>query len=225
MTGVDWSGIRAVLFDLDETLFDHRAAAEEGFRAWARGLGLGAYESRAQEWMRLETLYFERFERGEVDFRQQRRDRVRDFLGDAGLPDDEAESIFDDYLACYRGEWRAFADAAPAVRRCAAAGLGVAVVTNGDLGQQVEKLAAIGIPVPEGAVFVSGAVGHSKPSPEIFHLACRGLEVRPEEGLMVGDNLVKDYYGARGAGLAAVLLDRSGRLPGAIRSLDELRPS
>ena len=55
---------------------------------------------------------------------------------------------------------------------------------------------------------LSWQVGHAKPSPEIFRAACAKLGVRPEETLMVGDDLDEDYTSARTAGLQAVLLGR-----------------
>ncbi len=52
-----------------------------------------------------------------------------------------------------------------------------------------------------------------KPNPEIFHRACRRLEVEPAESLHVGDSVSEDLEGARAAGLAALLLDRRDAYP------------
>lgn len=55
--------------------------------------------------------------------------------------------------------------------------------------------------------------GYAKPRPETFQIATDRLGVRPERALYVGDSLSLDAYGATGAGLPAVLVDRSGVHP------------
>ncbi len=53
-------------------------------------------------------------------------------------------------------------------------------------------------------IFISCETGLAKPDPAIFELACRKLDVSPEEALMVGDSLEDDVLGARTAGLWAL---------------------
>jgi putative hydrolase of the HAD superfamily len=57
------------------------------------------------------------------------------------------------------------------------------------------------------AVLVSSQVGWRKPAAEFYAALCEGFA--PHEVLMVGDDRVNDYEGARAAGLHAVLLDES----------------
>lgn len=45
-----------------------------------------------------------------------------------------------------------------------------------------------------------------KPDRRIFHLAARGLKVKPQEVVHVGDNLKSDVWGAKNAGLRAIYL-------------------
>ena len=52
--------------------------------------------------------------------------------------------------------------------------------------------------------------GYNKPHPSIFRTALRLLQVRPEEAVMVGDNLKQDIEGALNVGMGAVLVCRSG---------------
>lgn len=72
--------------------------------------------------------------------------------------------------------------------------------------------------------------GYMKPHPSIFEAALRAAEARPEEAVMVGDSLPHDIEGARGAGMRAVLVSRSGRMHSpppdvpVITSLRELPP-
>jgi putative hydrolase of the HAD superfamily len=75
-------------------------------------------------------------------------------------------------------------------------------------------------------VVVSSQVGWRKPAGGFFQALCRRLGLPPEQILLVGDDLVNDYEGARAAGSRAVLFDplqRSGLPEGRrITHLNEL---
>ncbi len=69
---------------------------------------------------------------------------------------------------------------------------------------------------------MSSLFGASKPSPAIFEEAVRMAGVAREEALHVGDSLHDDYHGAKAAGLAALLVDRSGKAPPGVESVASL---
>lgn len=66
---------------------------------------------------------------------------------------------------------------------------------------------------PEGLIF-SDEAGNSKPSPNVFSLACKGLGVEAHELIHVGDREVNDIAGPKALGMGAVLYtgakDRGG---------------
>jgi len=67
-------------------------------------------------------------------------------------------------------------------------------------------------------------VGYTKPGKEIFHLACERMRSKPEICLHIGDSLKSDVFGALGAGLNALFLNRNQQytlIPN-IESLTEL---
>lgn len=213
---------RAVLFDLDDTLVDHRGAALRGLRVWLAGLGLDdLLEDHVERWFALEALHYERCQRGEISFVEQRRARIRGFLPEWDLADDDlADDTFAGFLACYRAAWSAFDDAAATLELVLAAGLPVAILTNGDQRIQEEKVRRTGLATHGVPVFASSALPAAKPDPRAFHAACRSLGVAPETTLMVGDSVRHDIGGALGAGLAAVLVDRHGRYDRRPREVD-----
>jgi len=59
-------------------------------------------------------------------------------------------------------------------------------------------------------VFISTELGHSKPSPAFYRKIEQRLGARPEEILIVGDDLENDVYAPRRAGWQAVALSRRG---------------
>jgi putative hydrolase of the HAD superfamily len=60
-------------------------------------------------------------------------------------------------------------------------------------------------------VVLSCAVGLSKPDPRIYELACRRLDVRPDECVFVGDGANDELAGARRVGMRAVCVLPPGR--------------
>lgn len=218
------STVRAVLFDLDDTLVDHRSAADAAVRAWAVEHGIGGADV-ASRWSRVADRHYARYQRCELTFQEQRRARVREFLG-RELTDEESDRVFAGYLQRYEAGWRAYPDARAALSRVREAGLTCAVFTNGDEEQQRRKLEFVGLTDLVDSLVASSTLPAGKPDPRAFAAALDRLDVPPEEALMVGDSLDKDVLGARAAGLGAVLLDREDRHTGAavprITSLDEL---
>jgi FMN phosphatase YigB (HAD superfamily) len=72
--------IEAVVFDLDDTLFDHRGSVRTALGAWLRGLGSVATDDLVEAWLRVEERHFPRWRSGEISWVEQRRERLRDFL-------------------------------------------------------------------------------------------------------------------------------------------------
>lgn len=223
-----WLGrpVTGVLFDLDDTLVDHRGAVERGLRVWLAGLGLGdLLEEHAERWFTLETLHHERFQRGEISLVEQRRIRIRAFFPRCDLRDDAvADDVFAGYLACYRAAWSAFADAGAALERVRALGLQVGILTNGDQAAQEEKVRRTGLASYGVPVYASSSLPAPKPDPRAFHHACADLGIDPAGVVMVGDSLRHDVEGARVAGMAGVLIDRIGRYrDDEVRGVDRIR--
>lgn len=217
-----------ILFDLDDTLLDHRGAAREALSRWVRANGLAEpMDLLEARWIELETTFYRRYQAGELTRLEQRRHRVRAFLPSHGDADDEAaDAAFDDYWSAYRESWRLFDDARDALVRAQRGGYAVGILTNGLLADQRRKLEATGLADLGLPLIASSQLPAAKPDPRAFVAACRIIGVEPGRCLMVGDSLESDIEGARGAGLRPVLLDRLGAHTGVdvrtIRSLKQL---
>ncbi|HEY2790386.1 MAG TPA: HAD family hydrolase [Gaiellales bacterium] len=86
----------------------------------------------------------------------------------------------------------------------------LAVVTNGMDDHQLAKLDACGLTGRFDAIVTSQAIAASKPDPRIFRAALDQLGCRAEAAVMVGDNPLRDVAGAQQAGLRGVWVDRDG---------------
>jgi putative hydrolase of the HAD superfamily len=123
--------------------------------------------------------------------------------------------------------FRAFPDAAPALRALRAAGLRTVVLSNWDASLH-ERLAETGLAALVDGAVASAELGAAKPQPEAFAAALAVAGARAQDAWHVGDSPDADVAGALAAGLRAVLIARAGdppeRPPGVplIRSLEDL---
>ncbi|WP_037857997.1 HAD family hydrolase [Streptomyces sp. NRRL S-340] len=204
--------IRAVVWDVDDTLFDYTSADRAGMRAHlvAEGLlaGYGSAEEALVRWREITDRQWARFAAGEVDFVTQRRDRTRVFLG-LDLTDAEADAWFDRYVAHYEAAWALFPDVLPVLDALAASHRH-AVLSNSSLVVQDRKLRALGVRDRFEAVLCAAELGVSKPEAGAFLAACDVLRLPPHEVAYVGDHPEIDGRGAADAGLLSVWIDRGG---------------
>lgn len=216
-----------VLFDLDDTLIDHRGAVREALVVWVSRLGLGEVVEVERRWQELEHHYYGLFQARKLTSVEQRRARVRAFLPHLRFDDAAADVAFGDYWAAYRRHWRPFPDALGAIDRALAAGVVVGVLTNGDYEYQVAKLEATGLARHGVRLIASSQLPAAKPDPRAFTTACDMLGVTAGEScVMVGDSWENDIEGAGAAGLRTVFVDRHDTRPACtvprLRSLADL---
>jgi HAD superfamily hydrolase (TIGR01549 family) len=206
--------IRAVLFDLDGTLYRQTAirmcmAIElltlplaGPLRAPRRWRALSEYR-KAQERLRLAGR------RGSLA-----REQVSAAASAAGLPIAEVQSLVDEWLQTRPLKylrWFRAAGLANLLQFLEASGIPTGVLS--DYPAQ-SKLHALGLTGRFSPVLSSTdlEVGVFKPNPGGFLRACKLWQLAPSEVLMVGDRPDVDAAGAAAAGMPCVIIGRSGRL-------------
>ncbi|MEU6810587.1 HAD family hydrolase [Streptomyces sp. NPDC046831] len=204
--------IEAVVWDVDDTLFDYTTADREGLRAHlaAEGLldGYGSVEDALTRWREVTEIQWARFAAGEVDYVTQRRDRARVFLG-REMTDAEADEWFLRYVTHYETAWALFPDVLPVLDALAASHRH-AVLSNSSLPVQDRKLRTLGVHDRFEAILCAAELGVSKPEPAAFLAACEALGLPPHRVAYVGDHPEIDARGAMEAGLLSVWIDRVG---------------
>lgn len=209
------AAVRAVLCDLDDTLFDHahasRCAVAELHRAvpefgcWS----VDDFADRHRE--TLEVMHLEVLA-GRMSISAARIERFRRLLVAASAPGpgDLAPRIAGAYRGAYDIAWRAVPGALPLLRALKHAGIQTAIVTNNIVSEQRLKIDRCGFTAFVDELVTSEEVGVQKPGAAIFHTALERLGVSPGEAVMLGDAWATDIEGARGAGIRAVWLNRLG---------------
>jgi len=200
------SAPRAVLFDLDDTLFDHRrssrAALTEVHRVHGRGTDLDAFER--EHTVSLEVMHLEVLA-GRIGLDEARRERFRRVFAALGVSPSEADvdAAASAYRSGYMVARRALEGAAElllALRPHARIG----IVTNNLLEEQRDKLAYCGLAESVDVLIASEDVGVSKPDRGIFDIALTRMGVTAGDAVMVGDSWANDVAGAVNAGIRAI---------------------
>jgi putative hydrolase of the HAD superfamily len=215
-----------ILFDIDDTLVTHTAAASAGARILHASVGSPLpVDEFLTRWDDALERHFDRYLAGEVTFQGQRRDRAREVV-DLSLTDARADGVYATYQAAYEAGWSLFPDVLPCLDRLSSTH-SLGVISNGEARQQRSKLTSTGLADRFACILISEECGFAKPAREIFLRACEMAGEPPTNALYIGDRYAVDAQGARAAGLGGVWLDRRGlatteHVPPVIRGLDEL---
>jgi HAD superfamily hydrolase (TIGR01549 family) len=135
------------------------------------------------------------------DFTAQRKLSLTTALQPHGYGEDVVEAAFEAFFTA-RNEVELYTDALPALERLAAR-VPLISLSNGNA-----DLSRIGLRHLFVDCVTAREFGQAKPSPAIFHEACRRLGVEPQYVLHVGDDPLLDVHGARSAGLPTAWLNR-----------------
>jgi YjjG family noncanonical pyrimidine nucleotidase len=200
--------IRAVLFDLDDTLFDHRQCARTALGELHASHA--AFQSHSfPHFERLHAALLEelhaRVALGEVPLEVARQERFRRLFGAVGASSDD-ETVARAAATSREGYRRVRQPVAGAAALLAAVKnrARIGIVSNNLLEEQSDKLRHCGLDRYVDALVVSEEVGVAKPDRRIFDIALERLDAAADHAVMVGDSWTADIAGARAAGIRAI---------------------
>lgn len=223
--GRSMSGIRAVVLDLDDTLYLERAYVRSGFAFVAGVLGerFGVPFDLAG---RLWTL-------SQGEHRRRAFDQLLVEMGVEPTP-----GLVQELVGLYRGHVpriQLLPDAERALARWAGR-FALGLITDGDAVQQWAKIDALGLRTRFGRIIVTGDWGAEwfKPHPRAFEEMALALSAAGRECVYIGDNPSKDFVTPRRLGWRTVQVRRAegvyldaqpagdGAAEGVVNSLDEI---
>ncbi|HLP82287.1 MAG TPA: HAD family hydrolase [Nitrosomonas sp.] len=208
--------LRAILFDLDDTLYPESEFVFSGFRSVARWAQetLGISEELSNSHLR--KLFID-------GVRGNTFDRWLEDMGNG-----DARTV-KDAIRVYREhlpEIRPYPDVSGILQRLHDHYL-LGIVSDGQWAMQERKMKALGISHMFSAIIFSDKLGSDcwKPSPKPFEAALERLNVDPNAACYVGDNIHKDFKGARSVGLKTIWMRRDdGIYSGITPPSEEYRP-
>jgi putative hydrolase of the HAD superfamily len=194
--------VRAIVFDLDDTLYPEVQYVRGGFEA----VGRWAAETLSEDARQVTAELWQMFEAG------VRGDTFDRWLSVHGHPNTHRPAM----VAAYRGHRPSLAlyeDVVPALESLAGrARLGL--ITEGARAVQQAKIDALGLRSKFDRLVVLGEEEREqwKPSRAPFDLWLEGGEVSADEAVYLADNPAKDFLGARRAGWKSVRVRRTDGL-------------
>jgi putative hydrolase of the HAD superfamily len=204
------NNIKAVLFDLDDTLFDREAAQHMALRIIIERfpeIFNGLEQARITEaFLMSDRITSDEFNNGAPSNGLRDR-RSRLFLEALNIPCDYADAITEAYVGNYSKVNASMPGAFEVVRELSRV-YKTGVVSNGFPDVQYHKLETLGLKDILSCIVLSEEFGVRKPDPSIFIHAASLLGVSPGECLYVGDSFSSDVTGARNAGMLACWLNK-----------------
>lgn len=187
----------AVLFDLDETLFDRRGSLRlflaDQFSRLTPGLWQNA-ENTIKDFLELDN-------RGQTP----KLEVYKTLLTKAGIEDEAlAIVLFADYEQTAWRFARAFDGMDEMFAEFGRLGIKTGIVSNGQTHIQLRSFLALNLDRLVDAYLISETEGLRKPEPEIFLRAATRLAIAPEHCIFVGDNPRADIAGASQVGMKTI---------------------
>lgn len=205
--------VRAVIFDLDDTITDFMSAADTAFISAFADIA----EEHGVEVDDLHARYMDLFEEfytlhleGHVNLEEFRAYRFSRAFELVGLPvDDSFLDMTVDFQYYYDHDLETFPGACEVLRDLDGF-YPLGLITNGPTDAQWRKINKFDLSEIFEVILISGQLGIAKPDPRIFDVALEGLRVAPEEAIMVGNSLEHDHMGAMNAGVRFVWANHRG---------------
>lgn len=204
-----------IFFDLDRTLWDFDAAAEVAFvriyeKYELKSLGIPSAHEFHEVYHPLNERLWELYREDKITKDYLNRTRFVLPLEHYGIHDIAlADHLSEDYVY-----W------SPRIVRLVPGTMELLdylkpkyhlhLITNGFQEVQDTKLNLSGMKPYFETLTVSEEVGVKKPNPEIFRYALNKAHAKPDECLMIGDEMAVDIDGARAAGIDTVFFNAKG---------------
>jgi putative hydrolase of the HAD superfamily len=189
--------VKAVFFDLDDTLYDRDELV--------RIVVAAQYDTFRQELASVpKARYVERIVELDDHGYADKRALYESVVAAWKLQPALAERLTLNFWTSYDEKCWLPEDTRATLVTLRRKGVKVGVITNGSTERQQRKLASLGIASWFDAILISEAEGIRKPDPEIFRRALHRCGIEAGDSIFVGDHPETDVLGALRAGLGAV---------------------
>lgn len=208
--------IKAVIFDLDDTLYRERDFVDQAFRSVAEVMaGYLAKNGKAPEkeesgnlrsvkaGISPEELFEQMIELMEQEGRGEIFNRLCERY-DVDIPVQELVRIYretEPVLVLYP-------DGEKFLARLEKEQIKTGLITDGNVQVQHNKIRALGLDQRLDVVLASYDLGLRKPDTGVYTYCLEKLGCRPEEAVYIGDNPLKDFIGAGKLGMKTVRIIR-----------------
>lgn len=202
--------IRAVVFDLDNTLYDYNACNYKAEEQLVRTISgdFKITQDEARDLLKNAKRNIKKQLGENVAASHNRLLYMQNICEQKGKnPLIYALKFYDTYWNTILDNMVLFDYVMPLLDSLIEKGIKIGILTDLTAYIQYRKLKKLGLTEKIDYLVTSEEAGAEKPSEKMFNLMIKKLGVKPEEIIMIGDSEKKDILGAEALGMKAVLID------------------
>lgn len=209
--------IKAIFFDLDDTLHDHLypflKAFKDTFPALYKQIDV---ESVYKKFRDFSDLLWKKYSNQELTLEELRIARI--VLALDFFQKDITNEQANEFQAKYElnlDKLKLFAEVPELISALKAKGKLVGIITNGPVHHQFHKIQSLDLTsyVSRENIFISDEVGVAKPNKQIFYHVAQKVNMKPNEILYIGDSWPNDVVAPLEAGWKVMWYNHRKRLP------------
>ena len=205
--------MKAVIFDVDDTLYDQvipfKKAMEKNFPN--NNIDIDKLYEMSRKFS---DEVFELTERGEMNLEKMHIYRIQEAFKYFGttISQDEARTFQKDYQNNQK-EITLLPDIQESFDFVSKQNFTMGIITNGPKEHQKNKIKQLGLEewIQKNNMFISSEVGIAKPDVRLFELVQKQMNLVPRETYYIGDSFENDIVGASNAGWNTIWINRKNK--------------
>ena len=189
----------AVIFDLDNSLFDEKKFIIAAYRNIAEYLAKLCDQSKKELFEKLFSMFLTKTSMYPRLF--------DDFIEEIGLKQEVLSELIKIY-ASTKVDLKPYPGAENILQNLKSQGIKLCLVTNGNIETQKNKIRQLGLTKYFDSIIYARKMGKGKekPNPKVYSKALHLLFAKSEETFCVGDNPYTDFLGAKKLGIRTIRL-------------------
>ncbi|HEY2421459.1 MAG TPA: HAD family hydrolase [Neobacillus sp.] len=210
--------IRAIFFDLDDTLHDSQKPFTDAFKEiFPDQFERPFVENVYKKFREFSDNLWDHYSKNELTLDELRMQRITLALNsfNCNISKQEAAQFQTKYESCLN-HITLFPEVPKLLNTLKAEGITIGIISNGPTAHQWNKIVALGLTdyIQRELVFVSDEVGIAKPDPVIFHHAARKVNYQSNQLVYIGDSWNTDMVGSYQAGWKSIWFNHRNRQKG-----------
>lgn len=210
-------GIKAIFFDLDDTLHDHLLPFSKAFKSTFPIYDEQVHlESLYKKFRDYSDLLWTDHSKSELTLEELRVRRIVLALESFNIRiTNEAASEFQKQYDMRLNNLQLFQEVPELLGTMKNNGYKIGIITNGPIEHQFNKIKSLGLTqyIKREWIFISDEVGLAKPNPQVFSHVAQEVKILPSELLYIGDSWTNDVVAPSEAGWQSIWYNHRKRLP------------
>lgn len=200
--------IKAILFDLDNTLLDFNKGEYDALKVIYNDLNIPYNEDTINLFIKHSGYCWGELEKNKMSLNECKRNRWIYFLNDLNIKDINIDEITDKFSNELSKGHYLMNNALETLERLSKK-YKIYIITNGVSFIQHKRIKESKIEQFINGMYISEEIGYFKPNKEYFDYVLNDIGLSNKEVIVVGDSLTSDILGANNSNIDSILLDNN----------------